>query len=518
MRKGRVSPSADPSDADLVVRLQAGDANALAVLYDRHAAGIHDFLARFTRDPAAAADLVQATFLRAWERRSTLRTPARVRSWLYAAAHDLARDHLAGSPRRESIGAGGGAAIAYVRQGPVEAPLAREAAELVWEAAASLEARQYAVLDLSLRRGLSTREVADVTGVPVAHAAVLVNRAREALGNAVRWLMVARRRERCLRLAALVPARVRVLTGHERSAVDQHVRGCDVCRDLGSLLESAGDVFGALLPLPLPAALANERRLRLVASARARPGLRGRRADASRWPPRRPPWDGRPRWAVALVVGLLLLGGLGGGAASLLLGPSTPSSAQRRAPTAPAASPGGPVLPVTTPSPSAQPVPSAEPSPATPPPVAFVAPVTPTPTSRWTPPSPAPSPPRFVVRQVTVRWDDPGACQLTRTGAYACHFTVALSLAGANGSDAVMGTLIAATVRGERSMVDLPPTVPAKGATTAAVGVTATFKSNPCGAAAAVIRAPNAVASQSARFGACPIGLLPVDQGAPLDL
>src|SRR5207302_1721864 len=207
----------------------------------------------------------------------------------------------------------------------------REAAELVWAAAASLEPRQYAVLDLSVRRGLTTREVADVLGVPVGHAAVLVNRARESLGNAVRYLLVARRREHCERLAALVPAGMRVLTPEERRTVDHHMRTCDDCQDLGRRLTSAAELFGALLPLPLPAALGSDGRQRLVASVRelgAGPAATGAAAGTGgpgvpAWPPRRGPWEGRPRWAVALATGLALLVLIGGGgtAAYLLRSP-----------------------------------------------------------------------------------------------------------------------------------------------------------------------------------------------------
>src|SRR6266699_1509073 len=150
MREGSVTRS----DAELAVQLQAGDPAALGQLYDRHVRGIHDFLARFTRDHAAAEDLAQTTFLRAWEGRATLRDPARVRAWLYATAHNLALNHVTRTRPASSIE---DEALEHpdLAPGPEDTALAGDAAELVWAAAASLEARQYAVLDLSVRQELS---------------------------------------------------------------------------------------------------------------------------------------------------------------------------------------------------------------------------------------------------------------------------------------------------------------------------------------------------------------------------
>src|SRR6185312_2226106 len=93
------------------------------------------------------------------------------------------------------------APFASAELGPAELADQAAAIDLVWDAAASLEPRQFAVLDLSLRKGLSSSEIADVLGVDAAAASLALHRAREALGNAVRYLVVARRRRHCDRLA-----------------------------------------------------------------------------------------------------------------------------------------------------------------------------------------------------------------------------------------------------------------------------------------------------------------------------
>src|SRR5438270_4427669 len=217
-------------DTELGAALREGSEAALGALYDRHLPGIYDFLSRFLRDGSTAEDVAQLTFVRAWEARESLQDPARVRGWLFTIAHNLATNHVTRSRRTEPIDEQ--SALAAMAPGPEDQVTAREMAELVWAAAASLEPRQYAVLDLYVRRDLPTGEIAQALDVPAAHAAVIVNRAKEALGNAVRYLLVARRRDHCARLAELVPKGVSSLTREQRSSVDRHMRRCPECQGL----------------------------------------------------------------------------------------------------------------------------------------------------------------------------------------------------------------------------------------------------------------------------------------------
>jgi DNA-directed RNA polymerase specialized sigma24 family protein len=440
-------------DAGLVARLRAGDPDALEGLYDRYAVDVHDVLARCARDGAAAEDLTPRVFLRAWERRAAAPDGSRARAWLCGLAGGLALSHGVGGARRE----------------PVE-----EGAPAVWAAAAGLDARQYAVLDLSVRRGLTAAEVAGVLEVPAGHAEVLALRAREALGSAVRSLLVARRRDGCPGLAALVPAGMRVLTAPERAAVDEHVGRCRSCRDLDGALATAAQRFAALAPVPLPAALAGPDRPRLV--------------------PPRSAWTSRP--LAAAVAALLVAAAIGVGAAVLLRPePATPVELASR----PAASPSVSAPPPATPEPSPSPTPEG-PSPSpTAVPVALAVRGTPKPPAPSPSPTASPTPAQpLVVRETTVRWTDGGSCPSAGQG-FACHFTVTVTVSGANGGDAVTGTLTALTQR-ERVAVTVPATVPARGATTVAIPVTATFRHSPCGVAAATT---GGVTSRIVLFGSC---------------
>ncbi|MEO0322494.1 MAG: RNA polymerase sigma factor [Myxococcota bacterium] len=71
-----------PDDAELVRRVLAGDRWAEEALYWRHAARLGNLAARLLRDRDAALDVVQDTFVQAFEGLGRLRDPERVGGWL----------------------------------------------------------------------------------------------------------------------------------------------------------------------------------------------------------------------------------------------------------------------------------------------------------------------------------------------------------------------------------------------------------------------------------------------------
>lgn len=225
----------------------------VGTLYERHAPEIHDFLVRTVRDHAAAEDLTQTTFIRLMERGDSVREVEKVRPWLFTVAHNLAVTHV--TRRRPTDPIEAAFEIASGEKGPEDEALAIAAAALVWDAAASLEPRQYAVLDLSVRRGFNVAEIAEVLEITPAHAAVVVHRAREALAQAIRLLVVVRQRRHCARLAELVPAGTDILTPDLRASVDRHMRRCDACKEVGAKLTEPDQLLGLMPLLPLPVAL-----------------------------------------------------------------------------------------------------------------------------------------------------------------------------------------------------------------------------------------------------------------------
>ncbi|HJL19569.1 MAG TPA: RNA polymerase sigma factor [Sandaracinaceae bacterium LLY-WYZ-13_1] len=71
-----------PSDAELVERAREGDRWARAALYHRHAPHVSSLALRLLRDRDTADDVLQDTFVSAFETMHQLRTPSKVRAWL----------------------------------------------------------------------------------------------------------------------------------------------------------------------------------------------------------------------------------------------------------------------------------------------------------------------------------------------------------------------------------------------------------------------------------------------------
>jgi RNA polymerase sigma factor (sigma-70 family) len=241
------------TDADLARGLIDGDGACFDALYRRYARPVHDYALGIVKSRALAEDVTQATFLRAFEQRSSLRDPKAVRGWLYRIAHSVALNQVTRGVRTTEIGED--APVESNAPGPEQLAEQDEMVRLVWDAAASLEPRQFTVLDLSLRKGLTSAEIAVVLGVDRAAASLAVHRSREALGNAVRYLAVARRRRHCERLTELVPAGVRSLTPEQRLTVDRHLRRCPNCQETAAALTAPAEMFAAVPLALLPASL-----------------------------------------------------------------------------------------------------------------------------------------------------------------------------------------------------------------------------------------------------------------------
>lgn len=305
------------ADGDLARLLGGVEAeDAYSALYHRYAGRAYDFVARTVHDLAAAEDVTQNVFVQAWQQRDTLRDPNAVKSWLYRIANNLALNHA--TRRRATVDIDEQAAVLETSEaGPEAQALSHEAARLVWDAAASLEPRQHAVLQLAVRQQLSSAEIADVLSVPQPEASLLVHRAREALGNAVRYLLVARRRTHCDRLAELVPAGVTQLSSAQRATVDRHMRRCETCQEMALRVTKPEELLGALVLLPLPERLQTPPHLLMrPTSAHLTETATGGRQQivAAAFTPHPKPPERRHDRRVALVVlllGLLVAGGGG---------------------------------------------------------------------------------------------------------------------------------------------------------------------------------------------------------------
>jgi len=82
---------ADPgSDAEVMVRVKAGDDSAFEYLVQKYRRPMVGFMYRMVHNPAAAEDLAQEVFLRVYRSREGYEPSAKFTTWLYRIATNLA--------------------------------------------------------------------------------------------------------------------------------------------------------------------------------------------------------------------------------------------------------------------------------------------------------------------------------------------------------------------------------------------------------------------------------------------
>lgn len=91
------------SERELVRRARNGDEDAFAELVRLHSGRLYATLLRIVRQPAAAEDAAQETFVRAWRAIAGFRGDALFSTWLYRIGMNEANRYLAREARRGEL-------------------------------------------------------------------------------------------------------------------------------------------------------------------------------------------------------------------------------------------------------------------------------------------------------------------------------------------------------------------------------------------------------------------------------
>ena len=177
----RVSPEqgqATGDEADLIRKAQAGDRPAFAVLIDRYWDRLYRWVCRLTRDPTAAEDITQETFLKAFAAVGRFEPGSNFRAWLFRIAHNnFVNQRRAVRHNRLPLVP----EAAEDPHGPVAEALSHEALRLIAEAVAKLPSDFRGALTLRVEEGLSFRDIAEVMGITEETARWRVFKARQKL-------------------------------------------------------------------------------------------------------------------------------------------------------------------------------------------------------------------------------------------------------------------------------------------------------------------------------------------------
>ena len=157
------------ADEDLISLIGDRDAQAFALLYDRHSRAAYSLAYRMMGEKQAAEDLLQDALLKVWRAAGSYRSErGSVRTWVLSIVHNCAIDQLRSHASRRRT------------QDKVEASAAKsqpsEAFAVTWsnsqrdqvrEALNTLPQEQLKILELAYFSGYTHVEIADLLGLPL---------------------------------------------------------------------------------------------------------------------------------------------------------------------------------------------------------------------------------------------------------------------------------------------------------------------------------------------------------------
>jgi RNA polymerase sigma-70 factor, ECF subfamily len=164
--------NADTRDADrpLIERIESRDAEALALLYDRHAGRLMGLAHRILGDTGEAEEILQEVYLHVWKAAATF-DPARgpVLAWLLVATRSRSIDRLRSRRTGRSAGA---RSLEEAPEPASREDVEADAAAREWEAQcraviAELPEDQRRALELAYFDGLTHQEIAARTATPL---------------------------------------------------------------------------------------------------------------------------------------------------------------------------------------------------------------------------------------------------------------------------------------------------------------------------------------------------------------
>ena len=185
--------SNEPTDIQLVKRVQKGDKGAFDLLVLKYQHKIVNLVMRYVRDPELALDITQDAFIKAYRALPRFRGDSAFYTWLYRIAVNTAKNHLAAQRRRPMD-------IELDLQDPEQYDLhaklketdtpegvtiSHEVQKILERAIASLPEDLRTAIILRELDGMSYEEIAQTMDCPVGTVRSRIFRARDAIGKKV---------------------------------------------------------------------------------------------------------------------------------------------------------------------------------------------------------------------------------------------------------------------------------------------------------------------------------------------
>jgi len=179
------------TDAELFREWASGDADAGAVLFERHFPSIERFFRHKLIADDPADDLVQQTFLGVLEARARFRGEASFRTFLFAVARNVLGKYLRTKSRDARRFDPSLHSVADLGPSPSAAIAVAQAGQLLLDALRALPVDSQTMLELFYWENMRGGEIAQVLGVPLGTAKTRLRTARLQLAAQLRTLKLA---------------------------------------------------------------------------------------------------------------------------------------------------------------------------------------------------------------------------------------------------------------------------------------------------------------------------------------
>jgi len=181
-RTGADAKSSMETPAELMARARRGDGESFRVLFERYTRPVISFIFYMVGRRALAEELAQETFLRAFRNLGTLRDEAKLSTWLFGIARNVAREELRTRGREPQacveLDDPAAAGLRDVQPSPSSRLYGKELGAAVGAALGALDEDKRTVFVLKFYHGRSYEEIAAVTGFSHAKVRNDLHRAR----------------------------------------------------------------------------------------------------------------------------------------------------------------------------------------------------------------------------------------------------------------------------------------------------------------------------------------------------
>ena len=186
-------PNSEPTDHQLVLRVQKGDKRAFDLLVLKYQYKLQAIVGRFIRDVDEVSDVTQEAFIKAYKALPKFRGDSQFYTWLYRIAINTAKNHLVSRSRRPvntDIDVENAEHFANNEKliddaTPENSMMTDELAAIIKKALSALPEDLRTALTLREFDGMSYEDIAAVMNCPVGTVRSRIFRAREFLDERV---------------------------------------------------------------------------------------------------------------------------------------------------------------------------------------------------------------------------------------------------------------------------------------------------------------------------------------------